>query len=334
MESLDLANNNTPAPNTAQRKHKLEKIKIDSAVALKVVKHARDNLNRSINGIVLGLDFKGTLEITECFPIPLGEDNNPMSEEAEEAYIGTMHKQLQRSNADEQVVGAYLSAYTGELSNDSLIDTQYGFQEAFAKSVTLVYEPLKSDNGLKSLRAFRISDNFFDLMKEGQYDDAFFKKYNVTFADIWEEIPVEITKSLLSQVFMMDHFDTSSMDFNSNKLVIPSRNYLEKNMSAMCGAVDDLIKEQTQMRGYQVNVAKHQSQIRYQREKRKQENEARVQRGEMPIPFEEPPKLQPLNRYDSLLISNQLHTLCHQVNELSALNFGRSYLLGGLNKRQ
>jgi translation initiation factor 3 subunit H len=37
---------------------------------LKIVKHCKENLPQLVTGQLLGLDYDGTLEVTNCFPFP------------------------------------------------------------------------------------------------------------------------------------------------------------------------------------------------------------------------------------------------------------------------
>ena len=39
-------------------------------VVAKILKHAREGLSSSAHGLLLGLDLDGTLEVSNCFPMP------------------------------------------------------------------------------------------------------------------------------------------------------------------------------------------------------------------------------------------------------------------------
>lgn len=44
-------------------------------VVLKIIKHCKENLPSLVTGQLLGLDFDGKLEVTNCFPFPQQKDD-------------------------------------------------------------------------------------------------------------------------------------------------------------------------------------------------------------------------------------------------------------------
>lgn len=45
-------------------------------VVLKIIKHCRESYPSDVTGQLLGLDDKGILEVTNCFPFPSDCDEN------------------------------------------------------------------------------------------------------------------------------------------------------------------------------------------------------------------------------------------------------------------
>ena len=41
-------------------------------MALKIIKHCKDSVPQLVTGLLLGLDIGSTLEVTNCFPFPVG----------------------------------------------------------------------------------------------------------------------------------------------------------------------------------------------------------------------------------------------------------------------
>lgn len=56
-----------------QKKPPLLSVQLEGHVLLKIAKHSRDNaaVHPVVTGSLLGLDVGQTLEVTECFPIPV-----------------------------------------------------------------------------------------------------------------------------------------------------------------------------------------------------------------------------------------------------------------------
>ncbi|CAO3596423.1 unnamed protein product [Absidia cylindrospora] len=52
----------------------LSVVQLDGLVVLKIIKHCRESYPSDVTGQLLGLDDKGTLEVTNCFPFPSDDD--------------------------------------------------------------------------------------------------------------------------------------------------------------------------------------------------------------------------------------------------------------------
>ncbi|KAI8887804.1 hypothetical protein K501DRAFT_268419 [Backusella circina FSU 941] len=48
----------------------LQSVQLDGLVVLKIIKHCRESYPSDVTGQLLGLDDKGSLEVTNCFPFP------------------------------------------------------------------------------------------------------------------------------------------------------------------------------------------------------------------------------------------------------------------------
>jgi translation initiation factor 3 subunit H len=149
----------------------LNEVQLDGVVVLKIIKHCKDNLNEVVTGIIMGLDFDSTLEVTNCFPLPkLADEEDEAAESNEgEEYQWEMMKCLREVNVDNNAVGWYTSTHMSDFLNAGTIDTQFNYQDKIKKSVALVYDPLKTSQGSLSLRAFRLTVHFMNLYKEGTF---------------------------------------------------------------------------------------------------------------------------------------------------------------------
>ena len=61
------------------------------------------------------------------------------------------------------VAARYTSTYLGSSLNESLIETQYNYQEQIRNCVVLVYDPLRTGKGGTALRALRLTESFMEL---------------------------------------------------------------------------------------------------------------------------------------------------------------------------
>ena len=139
---------------------------------LKIINHCKENLPELVTGQLLGLDVGSTLEVTNCFPFPtrlrFGEEGE---EETDQDGIGgaeyqmEMMRCLREVNVDHNTVGWYHSSYMGSFLNESMIETQYNYQDRIKKSVVIIYDPLKTSQGALSLKALRLTQKFMSLYK-------------------------------------------------------------------------------------------------------------------------------------------------------------------------
>ena len=50
----------------------LRVVKLEGSVVLKIVKHCQESQPSLVTGQLLGLDIGSSLEVTDCFPFPVG----------------------------------------------------------------------------------------------------------------------------------------------------------------------------------------------------------------------------------------------------------------------
>jgi len=76
-----------------------------------------------------------------------------------------MLRLLREVNVDINTVGWYQSTYLGSFVSDSLVETQFSYQENIPQSVCIVYDPLRTAQGQLALRAIRLTNAFMDLYR-------------------------------------------------------------------------------------------------------------------------------------------------------------------------
>ena len=133
----------------------LRVVQLDALVAVKILKHCRDALPALAMGQLLGLDVGARLEVTNCFAVPSGkEEDGPgqhgggggaaaaaaaASAEAAAEYQAEMMRCLRDVNVDNNAVGWYQSTYLGSFIGSGMLESQFGYQTNIAKSVVIVY---------------------------------------------------------------------------------------------------------------------------------------------------------------------------------------------------
>ena len=151
---------------------------------MKIIKHGAQNFPTPATGSLVGMDVKGDLEVTNCFPFPIVDvapeshlDIAPANAAASApraksnaAYQAEMIKMLREVNIDSSNVGWYTSANMGNFVNANVIENQYYYQkELNERTVALVHDVSRSSQGSLSLRAFRLSPQFMTAFKENKF---------------------------------------------------------------------------------------------------------------------------------------------------------------------
>ncbi|KAJ2826125.1 hypothetical protein IWW50_001276 [Coemansia erecta] len=182
----------------------LELVKVDPLAVLKIVKHSRESYPTPVNGQLLGLEINGVLEVTNSFAVPTqsGADSSDDAANPTYNYQVEMMQFLREVNVDSNSVGWYQSTRLGDFLQQPLLDVQASYQlsaPASGSSVVLIHDTAKSEQaGNLSLRAFRLSQTYLDLAKAGKFTTQELADKRLTYANILEELPVQIESSKLS----------------------------------------------------------------------------------------------------------------------------------------
>jgi len=145
-----------------QTKVAVEEVHIYSNAVMRIIQHC-NNSSTLVAGQLLGLESNGVLEITYAFPFPSDDDAE---------YQLDMLKYLRDINIDSNNVGWYLSSYNGNHIGPDLFESQLSYQSDIKNSVVVIYDPMITEEGCLSLRAYRIKEHVMKLLK----DKTFTKK--------------------------------------------------------------------------------------------------------------------------------------------------------------
>eukprot|EP01122_Echinamoeba_exundans_P004115 TRINITY_DN1412_c0_g1_i1.p1 TRINITY_DN1412_c0_g1~~TRINITY_DN1412_c0_g1_i1.p1 ORF type:complete len:354 (+),score=91.32 TRINITY_DN1412_c0_g1_i1:252-1313(+) len=320
----------------------VEVVKVDALVVLKMIKHCRENLPDLVTGQLLGLDVDRSLEVTNCFPFPSSADGED-GDEAGTQYQIEMMRCLREVNVDSNTVGWYTSSYMSSHLNKSVLEAQYNFQSTFPRSVMLVYDPLRTSQGSLALTALRLSDKFFALYKRGEFTKDSVTELNLSFADIYQQIPVEVSNSGVFKAMLLELGDNAAFQPTFESLDMATNSFLENNLETLNLCISDLQQEQGKQQMWQRNANKVLAQQQAFLQRRKAENAQRKAMGQDLLPEtaadleHENPALFKLpsepSRLEALLITNQINNHCEEIlkfggQSLSKLFVSKSLISG------
>jgi len=242
----------------ADPRQPIQKVQLDGLVVMKVVKHCQDNYPLTVTGALLGMDVENTLQITNCYPLPqrpssalsTGEQDRNADNIDQSQYQMNMMRCVREVNIDHQVVGWYQSSGSqmGSFLTVSWIEVQFSYQDNLENVVCLVYDPVRTDNGTLGVRAYRLTQSFMELRKRREFTSLGFSKWNVTSAQIIEEVPIEFTASSIQKAFMAELFCSGEMqganEVEFSRLGIFEGATVEQTMEFMINDLEELNREQ------------------------------------------------------------------------------------------
>jgi len=296
-------------------------VQLDGLVVLKIIKHCKEGLPALVTGQILGLDIGSKLEVTNCFPFPnSSNDENEEEVDADGAkyQMGMMHC-LREVNVDNNTVGWYQSTYLSSFLTESMIETQFNYQENIKKCVVIIYDPLSTSQGTLSLRAFRLTEPFMNLYKTSSFTQESLTKSGLSFNDIFEELPIKIHNSHLVNGLLMELEENNVAPCDFDRLDLSTNPFLEKNLEFLIECIDDLSTEQNKYQYYQKNLQKQANQ------KKKQEEDDDTQAPNVK-------QVQAPSRLESLLITNQINNYCKIINQFTSNSFSKLFLVSGIQE--
>jgi len=313
---------------------------IDTMVALKIVQHCKHNQNALVTGQLLGLEMDGVLHITDSFPLP-GKSEEEV-DDSNEKHALEMLKLLSDVNVDINTIGWYYSTFLGVHINKFLVDTQYSYQSDTPESIVLTYDPLIASHGNIGLQAFRLSDAFMKLCKENVFTKEKLSEINFTFNDMFEEVPLAVTTSGLSEAFIASLGNDSQTQGQYEHLELSTQDFMQKSLEGLSFSFVDLQKEQTNYGNWYRNVAKLEQQQQAFVQKRKAQNVQRLEAGELPLP-EDPRDLEIENpslfkrptepsQLETLLIAYKISTHCDQIIRFAGKSLTHQYTAKSLGE--
>jgi len=273
-------------------------------------------------GTLLGLDMGTTVEITNSYPIPLGEKGEADdSEGGEDSLSETILRCYREANIDTAEVGWYTTSYGDNVFLQSeTIDAQFMWQRRNPKSVMLVFDPfrtmLEGANGVSplALHAYRLSAEFLALYKTGKFTTESILEHNVSYKHIFEEIPIYLRPAFPSAIGSLLQLAEVEPELQSDRSVLDTTisPLIERSVEFLVDKFDQMEQLQTRFAGLQRTFN-----TLYRRYKAGQD---------VSIPFQRPPQL------DNLLLTSQMTSFCEQTISAAADSTAKLYFVNDVLK--
>src|SRR5690606_20575289 len=260
----DLSDKEFSALMEKQKKQNITEVHLDGLALLKIINHCIEKEPISVTGQLFGLHDNNVLEVTNSFPaLTRTDEEEEVTSDDEYNYQVKMLQHFHDTNIDDNIVGWYQTTYLESYLNETVIEGQDHYQLDFGKKcICILFDPLKTNNGVLGVKAIRLKDSFMDLLtkvyKEQHSDriqitQELLSKMKIVASDMIEEIPVKIKNSKLVEAFLYELEEGLELEKEGNfdALTLNIGTNLERNLESLLECVDDLTTEQNKFLYYQ-----------------------------------------------------------------------------------
>jgi len=314
-------------------------VSIDIMVALKIVQHCKQYQGSPVTGQLLGYELDDVLYVTDSLPLPSVRSEED-GEDVSENHSKDMLNLLVETNVDTNTIGWYQSTFLGIHINKFLVDTQFGYQSSTPESVVITMDSLMATHGSLGLQAFRLSDSFMKLRKENSFTKEQITDAKISFMEILEEVPITMTSSGLSQAFIASLGNDPLIQPQYEHFLLSPQQFMLSNLEVLSYCFSDIQREQVIYGNWFRSEAKQEQARQAFIEQRKQQNQARVDSGELQLP-EDPRDLEIENpslfrksvepsQLDSLLLSYKIHSHCDQIIDFAGKSLAHQFVMQGI----
>merc|ERR1712123_150278 len=256
---------------------------------------------------------------------------------------GYIDKYNRDKGCDHLQVGWFTSSLHSEMFNKTFLSALLSFQMSLAESIVLVYDPLKTAQGMLSFRAFRITQRYLDLIKyepdSCEYPDPTLeeiRRSKILSKDIFEEIPVTLRTSHLANMLIFDLEERNPINAKKTVLEPATSASLERHMKLLDKLVDEVANDSNRFNQYQKMMTKNNQQRQNWITKRKADNDQRRQNGQEELPVDEVDKMfktpEAPNRVEPMLRSVQLKEYTDAVSDLAVKSLGKLFITSAFQK--
>lgn len=295
--------------NAVEEDATLKRVEVDALVILQIMKHCRQQAPNAVTGMLLGLDVDGALQVTHSFGnvSKLTDQDQATNELENEQYQIDMLRRLRDVNVDSNTVGWYQSTSLGNFFNDTLIETQYTYQNNIPGSIILVYDQYQSQIGKPSFKALRLSPEFMDRYAETRENQNKAALNEFPSSNMFVEIPITITSAVIAEAFLVDWAIADPSSCTQIETLDVENQLQERNVELLINSLQALAEEQQKMQQYERQASRQQDP--------KSQGKGRQY------------KAQPPRQLDTMILSQQIQNYCKQINNSAGDTFGKVFLL-------
>lgn len=255
-----------------------------------------------------------------------------------ESYQLEMMRCLRETNADNNMVGWYLSAVSGSYQAAEIVETFASYSETLERCVCLVYDSAAAVAGEPSLKAVRLGDAFLRTFKKGPLTAAAVRAAGLGWRDVFAEVPVVVRANALAKALALELRGaaparaTAALD--PALLDLAAAPALERDLDLLSDCLDDVLSEQAKLGQHAAAARRTAAAAAQFRLHRRQENAQRRAAGEEPLP-EDPPEgqfkaPQEPSQLDVMLLGNQIHAYSTHLDDAASLAIERLAVAQGL----
>ncbi|XP_018648703.1 Mername-AA168 protein (M67 family) [Schistosoma mansoni] len=329
----------------------IDRVQVEGKVFLKMIKHYEEESVSSqnfVNGVLLGLAQGSQLEITNCFPLPKTQEDDPNANEALVTYEANMIRNLRQLQTDYLNVGFYQAGPGGVSINRANIENIYQRQINLPESVLLTYDPTRTSRGQIGLKAYRLSDDVLAARSEAEDRfrlmghkgpevpwecEAASSVGRSSFTRVLEEIPVVIHNSHLVNILLteiVDNQELSRSELSTNSSMLDLAPPLPKDHPGRYSTLNLSMASslEQQLRSLLAGLETvHDYQYSYQRSLSKSQATVAGKTATETRNRE----LAPI-RLDTALVSAQLDFYCNSLAQMAGQTIGKLMLTQAVQK--
>ncbi|KAL0223645.1 hypothetical protein P9112_003035 [Eukaryota sp. TZLM1-RC] len=269
----------------------IESVRVDGKVVLKLLKYGLESISNLCNGQLLGMENDSVLEVTDCYPL-VSQHSSDVRD-----YYERILPALREANHDVFPVGSFRWSSIGTFLDIGALEGQYQNQKDMHNRITLLACPASAVNGQIILKAFKLSDKFFEYYGNHTFTASQLKQTELSFQDMWTELPVIVHNTGLINVWLSKFLINQSI---TNPKPVPSQNSVNAaNLHSLIQCTQDSVDAAVgEVKKYKYQVS-HTNKLR----------EAKVNQGRKRTAITEPQQL------PSLVALSQLSRYCSSLIE-------------------
>ncbi|KAG7196260.1 uncharacterized protein KQ657_000275 [Scheffersomyces spartinae] len=293
-------------------------VEIEGSALLSVVKHSSSNYPSLFSGTLLGFrSDEGTIDITHAYPYPYPDqyEGGLFKSKSGAKYQQEIQETLKGLGYGVEFQGWFQSTFGGNFVTTQLVDSLAQQQLSNANAFVLILDMVSINKEL-DVKALRLTESFIKTYIDGKWKTKELATNELTYQNIFEEIPVIIRNLKLVNLFLSsqgpsldDSYDILNMSSNQNVNT--------QLLESLYSQVDALNYDQSIFNYYQRQLQKEMGRVQQWKNQRRLDNLERAKNGEKELDPEEWKSLFRLpnepSRYNSTLHSYAIDVLADDI---------------------